>query len=140
MSTTSLFCRDVRFTSWGERGSRSRAGTALRAGWEVASRLGAAPLAAEIEALATQAHLSLTEPASDDARSDRIAALHGLTRREQEVLALLLAGRTYAEIATDLFISEKTVSVRVSNLLRKTGTASRIELAARVRSHTTAQI
>jgi DNA-binding NarL/FixJ family response regulator len=45
------------------------------------------------------------------------------------VLRHLVAGRTYAEIARALFISEKTVSVHVSNLLRKTGTSSRIELA-----------
>jgi DNA-binding CsgD family transcriptional regulator len=46
------------------------------------------------------------------------------------VLGHLVAGRTYAEIAVALFISEKTVSVHVSNLLRKTGTSSRVEAAA----------
>ena len=45
------------------------------------------------------------------------------------MLRHLVAGRTYAEIARALFISEKTVSVHVSNLLRKTGTSSRIEVA-----------
>jgi DNA-binding NarL/FixJ family response regulator len=55
--------------------------------------------------------------------------LPGLTNREQEVLAHVVAGRTYAEIARALVISEKTVSVHVSNLLRKTGTSSRLELA-----------
>ena len=48
--------------------------------------------------------------------------------REREVLALLATGRTYAQIARELFVSEKTVSVHVSNLLRKTGTNSRVEL------------
>ena len=46
------------------------------------------------------------------------------------MLGHLVANRTYAEIATALFISEKTVSVHVSNLLRKTGCASRREVAA----------
>jgi DNA-binding NarL/FixJ family response regulator len=39
------------------------------------------------------------------------------------------AGRTYREIARTLVVSEKTVSVHISNMLRKTGTANRIELA-----------
>ena len=55
---------------------------------------------------------------------------HGLTEREREILGHLVAGRTYAEIAKALVISEKTVSVHVSNLLRKTGTSSRVEAAA----------
>ena len=62
------------------------------------------------------------------------AAFAGLTPRETEVLAHLVANRTYAEIARALSISEKTVSVHVSNLLRKTETRSRREIAALARS------
>ena len=54
------------------------------------------------------------------------------------MLSHLVAGRTYAEIAEALFISEKTVSVHVSNLLRKTGTRSRVEVAALARRTGTA--
>ncbi len=61
------------------------------------------------------------------------AAFTGLTARETEVLAHLVANRTNAEIAETLFISEKTVSVHVSNLLRKTDTGSRREVAALAR-------
>ncbi len=61
------------------------------------------------------------------------AAFSGLTPRETEVLAHLVANRTNAEIAEALFISEKTVSVHVSNLLRKTETGSRREVAALAR-------
>ena len=61
------------------------------------------------------------------------AAFTGLTAREKEVLAHLVANRTNAEIAEALFISEKTVSVHVSNLLRKTDTGSRREVAALAR-------
>lgn len=49
--------------------------------------------------------------------------------REREVLSHLVAGRTNAEIARDLFISDKNVRVHVTNVLRKTGTPNRIEAA-----------
>ncbi|MGH8825005.1 MAG: response regulator transcription factor [Jiangellaceae bacterium] len=50
-------------------------------------------------------------------------------RREREMLNHIMAGRTYGEIARELVVSEKTVSVHVSHLLHKTGTANRVELA-----------
>jgi DNA-binding CsgD family transcriptional regulator len=79
-----------------------------------------------VEELAASARISLTSP--------RIpTAFTGLTGRETEVLAHLVANRTNAEISEALFISEKTVSVHVSNLLRKTDTASRREVAALAR-------
>ncbi len=53
-----------------------------------------------------------------------------LTRREHEVLAHLAQGRTNGEIARALFISRKTASVHVSNILAKTGTSDRAEAAA----------
>ena len=53
-----------------------------------------------------------------------------LTAREREVLAHLAQGRTNGQIAQALFISRKTASVHVSNILAKTGTASRTEAAA----------
>jgi len=57
----------------------------------------------------------------------------GLTARDQEVLVHIVAGRTYAEIAGALVVSEKTVSTHVSNMLRKTGSANRLELAGLAR-------
>lgn len=62
-------------------------------------------------------------------RPEDSSAWAALTGREREVLGPLVAGRTYAEIAAEPFISEKTVSVHVSNILRKTGTSSRIEVS-----------
>lgn len=53
----------------------------------------------------------------------------GLTAREQAILEHIVAGRTYAEIARALFLSEKTVSSHVSNVLRKSGAANRVALA-----------
>jgi DNA-binding CsgD family transcriptional regulator len=55
-----------------------------------------------------------------------------LTRRELDVLALVAEGRTNAAIAKTLRISEKTVEVRVTSLLRKSGSSSRAQLVARV--------
>jgi DNA-binding NarL/FixJ family response regulator len=52
-----------------------------------------------------------------------------LTAREQEVLALVARGQTNRQIADTLKISEKTVSVHVSNLLSKLGMASRTQAA-----------
>ncbi len=62
---------------------------------------------------------------------DAVGTLAGLTKREREVLGHIVAGRTYGEIARALFLSEKTISSHVSNILRKTGCANRVELARR---------
>jgi DNA-binding CsgD family transcriptional regulator len=54
----------------------------------------------------------------------------GLTDREREVLALVAAGRSNGQIAAALFISPKTASVHVSNILAKLGVTGRVEAAA----------
>jgi DNA-binding NarL/FixJ family response regulator/tetratricopeptide (TPR) repeat protein len=92
----------------------------------VANALGAAPLAAQVRSLAQRARLALSVgiPARDP-----VAALN-LTPRELEVLALVAQGRTNRQIGTTLFISEKTASVHVTNLLRKLGVTNRTEAAA----------
>jgi DNA-binding NarL/FixJ family response regulator len=55
----------------------------------------------------------------------------GLTRREQEVLGLICAGHTNAEIAEQLFISAKTVDHHVSAVLAKLGAPTRGAAASR---------
>ncbi|WP_318014233.1 ATP-binding protein [Geodermatophilus sp. YIM 151500] len=104
-----------------------RAGAAeqARAAHGVAVRLGAAPLRAAVEALARRGRLDVDLPGAA-----RPADPSVLTPREAEVLALLARGRTNRQIGAELFISEKTASVHVSNMLAKLGAASRAEAVA----------
>ena len=53
---------------------------------------------------------------------------NGLSARESEVLALVLAGKDNRSIATELFLSEGTIKSHVHNIMKKTGTSSRDEL------------
>jgi DNA-binding CsgD family transcriptional regulator/tetratricopeptide (TPR) repeat protein len=113
------------------RGDRALATATLRHALDAAERLGAEPLAGEITSLAARARLSLepvtdaTEPVDEDP-----AAGLGLTPREREVLALVALGRTNRQIADELFITENTAGVHVSNILGKLGVPSRGEAAA----------
>ncbi|WP_312854719.1 helix-turn-helix transcriptional regulator [Agromyces agglutinans] len=70
--------------------------------------------------------LPLDPPTSPDPLTDTVA----LSAREREVLKLLASGARNREIANELGISENTVKFHVSNLLLKSGTRSRAELAA----------
>jgi DNA-binding CsgD family transcriptional regulator/tetratricopeptide (TPR) repeat protein len=110
-----------------DRRTRDEAAAALRRAHERAVDLQAAPLLSEVEGLALSARISLD--AIDESPPAETEALPGLTPREREILIHIVAGRTYGEIARELVLSEKTVSVHVSHLLHKTGTANRIELA-----------
>jgi DNA-binding CsgD family transcriptional regulator len=101
----------------------------LRQAHRCAVELGAEPLRIEVEALARRSRIDLHEPPPIVPVADD-PVLAGLTGREREVLAFLVAGRSNGEIAKELFISDKTVSAHVSNILRKTGTTSRVAAAA----------
>lgn len=103
----------------------------LRRARAVASRLQAEPVLRETSDLARVARIPLDEvtPSSPTNGVGAPGRPFGITPREAEILDHLVAGRTYGEIARSLFLSEKTVSSHVSNLLRKTGTANRVELA-----------
>ncbi len=111
-----------------ERSTRDAATAALRRAHELAVDLQAAPLRADVEALARSGAVALDTGVAG-LTTATATLLPGLTPREREVLEYVVAGRTYRQIAGEMVISEKTVSVHISNLLRKTGTSNRIELA-----------
>lgn len=60
---------------------------------------------------------------------------HGLTPRELEVLRLLATGKTNKTIASELFISERTVDRHVSNILAKLDVSSRAAATAYAYEH-----
>lgn len=103
-------------------GRREEAGEQARAAHDTAVRLGAVPLREALEALLRRGRLTRS-PAAEQ----RVAAL---TARESDVLRLLGHGRTNRQIGEELFISGKTASVHVSNILAKLGAASRTEAVA----------
>jgi DNA-binding CsgD family transcriptional regulator/tetratricopeptide (TPR) repeat protein len=110
---------------------REQAEEAIREAHATAARLGAGPLQTELEQLARRGRIDLAPeaapagPASAGA-DDQL----GLTPRELEVLRLVADGRSNRQIAEELFISVKTASVHVSNILAKLGVRTRVEAAA----------
>ena len=110
-----------------DRHRRTPAASVLRRGLVLAARLGAEPIADALAALASSARIEVA--AVVEVPAVTLAGLPSLTTRESEILAHVVAGRTYREIARALVISEKTVSSHISNLLRKTGTDNRVDLA-----------
>jgi DNA-binding CsgD family transcriptional regulator len=107
-------------------GDRAGASEQAAAAHEVAVRLGAAPLRTAVEALARRGRLDVALPGV--ARSPEVAAV--LTPREAEVLGLLAQGRTNRQVGAELYISEKTASVHVSNIIAKLGASGRTEAVA----------
>jgi DNA-binding CsgD family transcriptional regulator len=85
----------------------------------LATTAGMGPQALESAPIPQHVRLSAA-PTADEAE---------LTTREREVLSCLAAGMSNKQVARSLDISIRTVAVHVSNLLRKTGSASRTEAA-----------
>ncbi|MEU4091875.1 AAA family ATPase [Streptomyces sp. NPDC026673] len=114
-----------------DAGARDRAAVLLRRACEVADSVDAVPLREAVRLLARRGRLALEEP------EEAVAAApaeepepFGLTAREREVLRRVAAGYTNRRIAEELFISPKTASVHVSNILAKLGVSGRGEAAA----------
>jgi DNA-binding CsgD family transcriptional regulator/tetratricopeptide (TPR) repeat protein len=120
------------------RGDRNQAGELLRQGHATAAGIGAEPLRRELERLARLGRVELRREAAATERDGAPVggsapppgAELGLTARELEVLVLVAEGRSNRQVAEVLFISRKTASVHVSNILAKLGVASRVEAAA----------
>ncbi len=104
-------------------GDRDEAAKEAGAAHEVALRLGAEPFRARVGALVRRARLDVESVTPS-------AGAAGLTPRELEVLRLVTDGRTNQQIADVLFISRKTASVHVSNILSKLDVHTRGEAAA----------
>ncbi|MEU9173559.1 AAA family ATPase [Streptomyces sp. NPDC048420] len=98
---------------------REEAAAEARAAREVFARLGAKVLLEQVDELIRRGRLADAPPT---------ASL--LTAREQDVLRLLARGRSNRQIGEELFITGKTASVHVSNILAKLGAASRTEAVA----------
>ncbi|GAA4945415.1 LuxR family transcriptional regulator [Yinghuangia aomiensis] len=116
-------------------GDRGRAAEVLSASHHAAVALGARPLAEETELLARRARLPLDgTPVPGLRAADTADAIVAdgpvLTPRERDVLRLVVDGRSNRQIAEELFISVKTASVHVSNILGKLEVSSRGEAAA----------
>jgi DNA-binding CsgD family transcriptional regulator/tetratricopeptide (TPR) repeat protein len=142
----------VAYTRWREaeahlsRRTRSSAATvALQEAYRVAVELGARPFCTEIEELAARARIELADARSPAERSPRPdidltdgpaedlpEILRQLTARELDVLHLVAQGRSNREVADELFISQKTVSVHVSHILAKLGVRTRVQATALV--------
>jgi DNA-binding CsgD family transcriptional regulator len=102
---------------------RAEAREVLSSAGELARQMGAGLLTSRLTALAQRAGLSLDTTSAN-------SPLAGLTAREAEVLQLVAGGKSNGEIGAALFISTKTASVHVSNILAKLGVNSRGEAAA----------
>ncbi|NLE71473.1 MAG: AAA family ATPase [Actinomycetales bacterium] len=101
-------------------GDRDAARAELDVAHAEAVAMGARPLAEATAALARRARLDVAAPHRGEV----------LTDREAEVLELVAQGLTNRQIGERLFISGKTVSVHVSNVLAKLGATSRAEAVA----------
>ncbi|WP_307796573.1 helix-turn-helix transcriptional regulator [Actinomadura barringtoniae] len=117
-------------------GDREAAAERLHRAIKIAGALDAKPLCAQIEDLCRRARIPFGGGAGAGAGADSSTAgrsavpSFGLTPRELEVLRLVADGHSNREIAEALFISIKTASVHVSNILTKLEVSSRGEAAA----------
>ncbi|MFL6286890.1 MAG: AAA family ATPase [Actinomycetes bacterium] len=112
-----------------QQGGRPAAAVLIRDADDLACRVGDGLLRTATDAAARRIGVQL-DPVRASATSP-----FGLTDREIEVLRRVAAGRTNKQIAQELYISPKTASVHVSNILAKLGVAGRGEASAMAHQH-----
>lgn len=118
-----LYCAVRLAGALAEEGRTEESSEVLAETYRRAQEIGARPAHDGCESVARRHRLRLPGLAATRGEA-------GLTGREREVLGLVSQGRTNREIGAALFISEKTASVHVSNILAKLGAANRGEAAA----------
>ncbi len=75
-----------------------------------------------------KAPLETARPPLADTDLQEYSNRNNLTKREQEILGLIMTGKGTREIGKDLFISEKTVRNNITNIFVKTGARNRVQL------------
>lgn len=108
-----------------ESGRRTDAAKAVRRAAELARALGCKPLLDDISQLAQRARVKLPIVSHTE-----LGDAHELTDRELQVLRLVAVGKRNRDIAKELFISPKTASIHVSNILTKLNVKTRGAAAA----------
>ena len=102
------------------------------AAWEAAVAKGQAMTFDEAVEYALSRESPATPPSTSPQQDPADEALVTLTRREKEVAALLAQGLTNGQIASELFISERTVDHHVEKVLKKLEISSRDQVASRL--------
>ena len=136
LGRSAAFCLDVlqplperTYYETYEREARGQLGdAAYQVAWEAGRRMSPPELDLEMGRLLAAAERS---PVQSTAGSDP----SGLTPREREVLVLLVEGRSNREIADTLFISHRTATTHVSNILAKLNVETRAAAVASAYQH-----
>ncbi|HYK69769.1 MAG TPA: AAA family ATPase [Streptosporangiaceae bacterium] len=112
-------------------GRRDQAVRALAASESLSVQLGSAPMLTLAGGLARKAKLTdmMRQIRASPSAAEAVARFD-LTTRECDVLALLVRGDSYRQIARSLAISERTVVGHVSHIFKKLGAHNRTEAAA----------
>jgi DNA-binding NarL/FixJ family response regulator len=80
----------------------------------------------------TERKPGIGEPIAPPGRAGSASDGARLSRRELEVAKLVAEGKTNREVASMLYLSEKTVETHMSHILAKLGVTSRTHIAAKL--------
>jgi len=80
-------------------------------------------------------HVDIALPRIDEGDLDSFFDEHNITRRESEILMLLLKGKRTRDIEKELFISYHTVKNHIHNIYQKLHVKNRLQIASLLRDH-----